>query len=76
MRQPILAGNWKMNQTPAEASEFVRALRPKIIAYLPQVETVVCPPFVCLPAVADAVAGVPIGVGSQHALGRERRLHR
>ena len=66
MRKPILAGNWKMNQTPAEASEFVRALRPKIIAYLPQVETVVCPPFVCLPAVADAVVGVPIGVGAQN----------
>ena len=66
MRKPILAGNWKMNQTPAEAIEFVQALRPKIIAYLPQVETVVCPPFVCLPAVADAVAGVPIGVGAQN----------
>jgi len=66
MRKPILAGNWKMNQTPAEAIEFVRALRPKITEYLPQVETVVCPPFVCLPAVADAVAGVQIGVGAQN----------
>ena len=66
MRKPILAGNWKMSQTPAEAIEFVRALRPKITEYLPQVETVVCPPFVCLPAVADAVAGVQIGVGAQN----------
>ncbi len=66
MRKPILAGNWKMNQTPAEAIEFVRALRPKLTQYLPQVETVVCPPFVCLPAVADALAGVKIGVGAQN----------
>lgn len=66
MRKPILAGNWKMNKTPAEAVEFVRAVRPKVTEY-PQVETVVCPPFVCLPAVADALRGVRIGVGAQNA---------
>ncbi len=66
MRKPILAGNWKMNKTPAEAVEFVRAVRPKLMPYLPQVETVVCPPFVALPAVADALRGVKIGVGAQN----------
>jgi triosephosphate isomerase len=65
MRKPILAGNWKMNKTPAEAVEFVRALRPRVTQY-PQVETVVCPPFVALPAVADALRGVEIGVGAQN----------
>ncbi len=66
MRKPILAGNWKMNKTPTEAVEFVRALRPKLTPYLQQVETVVCPPFVALPAVADALRGVKIGVGAQN----------
>jgi triosephosphate isomerase len=66
MRKPILAGNWKMNRAPAEAVEFVRALQPKLAPYLAQVETVVCPPFVCLPAVADALAGGEIGVGAQN----------
>ncbi len=65
MRKPILAGNWKMNKTPAEAVEFVRAIRPLIAKY-PQVETVVCVPFVSLPAVADALAGVKVGVGAQN----------
>ncbi len=65
MRKPILAGNWKMNKTPAEAVEFVRAIRPLVTKY-PQVETVVCVPFVCLPAVADALRGVNIGVGAQN----------
>ncbi len=65
MRKPILAGNWKMNKTPAEAVEFVRAIRPVVVKY-PQVETVVCVPFVCLPAVADALRGVKIGVGAQN----------
>lgn len=65
MRKPILAGNWKMNKTPAEAVEFVRAIRPLVTRY-PQVETVVCVPFVCLPAVADALRGAKIGVGAQN----------
>ncbi len=66
MRKPILAGNWKMNKTPAEAVEFVRALQPKLADYVAQVETVVCPPFVCLLAVADVIVGVEIGVGAQN----------
>jgi triosephosphate isomerase len=66
MRKPILAGNWKMNKTPAEAVEFVRALQPVLAPYLAQVETVVCPPFVCLPAVADALAAAGIGIGAQN----------
>jgi triosephosphate isomerase (TIM) len=65
MRKPILAGNWKMNKTPAEAVEFVRALRSLVLRY-PQVETVVCPPFVALSPVADALRGVAIGVGAQN----------
>ncbi|PKO21251.1 MAG: triose-phosphate isomerase [Chloroflexi bacterium HGW-Chloroflexi-1] len=65
MHKPILAGNWKMNKTPAEAVEFVRALRPLVTRY-ERVETVVCPPFVALPAVADALRGVKIGVGAQN----------
>jgi triosephosphate isomerase len=65
MRKPILAGNWKMNKTPAEAAEFVKALGPKVAAY-PAVETVVCPPFVALPAVMEALRGIPIGVGAQN----------
>jgi triosephosphate isomerase len=65
MRKPILAGNWKMNKTPAEAVEFVRALRPLVTKY-ENVDTVVCVPFVALPAVADALRGVKIAVGAQN----------
>ncbi len=65
MRVPILAGNWKMNKTPAEAVQFVRALHPLVTRY-PQVETVVCPPFVALPGVVEALRGVRVGVGAQN----------
>jgi triosephosphate isomerase (TIM) len=71
MRKPILAGNWKMNKTPVEAVEFVRALQAKLEPYLEQVETVVCPPFVCLPAVADILAGAEIGVGARIGVGAQ-----
>ena len=30
MRKPIIAGNWKMNKTPAEAAELVKALVPSV----------------------------------------------
>jgi triosephosphate isomerase (TIM) len=65
MRIPIIAGNWKMNKMPAEAIELVRALKPLVSQYH-EVETVVCPPFVALPAVAEALRGSNIGVGAQN----------
>jgi len=71
MRKPILAGNWKLNKTPAEAVEFVRELQPKLADYVAQVETVVCPPFVCLPAVADALAEGKIGIGARIGVGAQ-----
>ena len=65
MRKPILAGNWKMYKTPAEAVEFVRELRPMVAKY-DNVEIVVCVPFVALQSVTDALTGANIGVGAQN----------
>jgi triosephosphate isomerase len=64
MRTPILAGNWKMNKTPAEAVEFVNAIKDKLQT-ITQVERVVCPPYVALPGVANVLRGYDIGVGAQ-----------
>ena len=64
MRKKIVAGNWKMNMTPAKAVELVNLLKNDINTT--DVEVVVCPPFVCLPAVLDAVKGTNIGVGAQN----------
>ncbi len=65
MRKPIIAGNWKMNKTIAEAVDLARAMRRDLNA-IESVESVVCPTFVALPAVADALAGTRIGVGAQN----------
>lgn len=65
MRRPIIAGNWKMNKTVEEAVAFVRQIRNGLNS-ITSVDSVVCPPFVALPAVADALAGTKIGVGAQN----------
>jgi triosephosphate isomerase len=71
MRTPIIAGNWKMNKNVAEAVELVRALR-ESTAGVEQVEMVVCPPFVALTAVKDALAGSKIGLGAQNVYWEEK----
>ena len=65
MRTPFIAGNWKMNKNPVEAIELVRELR-RLIIDVDSVEVAVCPPFVALSAVADALAGSKIKVGAQN----------
>lgn len=65
MRLPIIAGNWKMYKTPAEAVEFARALIP-LLTPLESAERVLCPPFIDIPGVVEAVKGTPIKVGAQN----------
>jgi len=64
MRTPIIAGNWKMNKTAAEASELVAALIQPLAA-IQGVSKVLCPPFFAVPEVARLVQGTDIGVGAQ-----------
>jgi triosephosphate isomerase len=65
MRKPIVAGNWKMNKTSAEARELVTMLKPEI-EKVKGVETVFCVPFTNLPLVSDLLSKSPIGVGAQN----------
>lgn len=65
-RIPIVAGNWKMYKTPAEARELVAALKPLVADVEGKVDVVVCPPFTCLESVVAAAQGSRIGVGAQN----------
>lgn len=67
MRKPIIAGNWKMNMLQAEAVVLVEALWAELEGY-EEVETVVCPPFVDIPAVRSAMSsgGIRLGLGAQN----------
>jgi triosephosphate isomerase len=64
MRKPIIAGNWKMNKTPAETRELINELKP--LVQDAEVDVVVCPPFVCLAAAAEALKGSNIALGAQN----------
>jgi triosephosphate isomerase len=64
MRPVIIAANWKMNTTPADAGELARAIARRTRE--PDVVRVICPPVVCLGAVGEAVAGEGIELGAQN----------
>ncbi len=64
MRQPIIAGNWKMYKTHTEAVTFVKELAPALAPFS-AVEQVVCPPYIALAGVSEALAGTGIAVGAQ-----------
>ena len=64
MRKPIIAGNWKMNKTPAEAAALVNELKPLVADA--QCDVVVCVPAVDIAAVKEAAAGSNIKVGAQN----------
>ena len=64
MTSTIIAGNWKMNMTPAEARGLVAAMIPGLEA-VGDVETLVCPPFVALEAVYGLLRGTRVALGAQ-----------
>jgi triosephosphate isomerase len=64
MRKPVIAGNWKLFKTIAEAVALVDELKP-LVAGNQNVEIVVAPVFTALSRVSDAVKGSNINVASQ-----------
>ena len=65
MRTPLVAGNWKMNKTVAEARELVSVMSPKL-QEIQNVEKVLCPPYLAIPEVAELLRGSGIGLGAQN----------
>lgn len=63
-RHPVIAGNWKMYKTIAEAVKFVESLKPKL-AGVRHCDIIVAPPFTAINAVAKAVEGSNIQVAGQ-----------
>ncbi|MFQ5801794.1 MAG: triose-phosphate isomerase, partial [Candidatus Methylomirabilales bacterium] len=65
MRIPVIAGNWKMYLTTADAVALVKQLQ-SLLEGSDEVEVVVCPPFTALTAVAEALKSSRIGLGAQN----------
>lgn len=64
MRKPIIAGNWKMHKTIAEALEFVNQVKDRVND--DNVEAVICAPFTLLKDLKEATKGTNIKIGAQN----------
>ncbi len=64
-RKPFIAGNWKMNNTIAEAEELIQALLPRVGA-VEDVDIAVAPAFLSLQAVVDSARGSAVQVYAQN----------
>jgi len=64
-RKLIIAGNWKMNKTVAEAQSLVRDLK-RELAGVKEVDIVVCPPFTALDAVSREILDSNLRLGAQN----------
>lgn len=65
MRQPLIAGNWKMNNTVAQATQLMEGLLAGV-GQPQDREVLVCPPFTALHAVGRLIKGSPIVLGAQN----------
>ena len=63
-RRKIIAGNWKMNKTPSETTEFIRELAGRVKDA--EAEVIVAVPAICLRNAVDAAAGTNIVVAAQN----------
>ena len=64
-RKTIIAGNWKMNKTPAGAKQLIEELKP-LIAKTKWCDIVLCVPFVDIPAAIKAAKGAKIAIGAEN----------
>jgi triosephosphate isomerase len=70
MRRPLIAGNWKMHRTPSEGAALATTLRQRI-GMRSDVEILLCPAFVALQAVAEAIRGSEMKLGAQNVFWRD-----
>jgi len=70
MRKPIIAGNWKMNNTIGESVKLVEDLKP-MVKKITNVDIIVAPPFTSLSAVAEALDDSNIVLSAQNMYWKE-----
>ena len=63
-RTPMIAGNWKMNKTIAEAETFIQALLPRV-STADRVDVAICPSFMALQPMVDSTRGSRVQVFAQ-----------
>ncbi len=64
MRKPIIAGNWKMNNTASQGVALVKAIAP--LVENANCDVVVCVPAINIPAIGEAIKGTNIKLGAEN----------
>jgi len=70
MRQPLVAGNWKMNGSLDSVTALVEGIKAGLDT-VSTAEMAVCPPFVYIPTVATLIGGASISLGAQDVSDQE-----
>jgi triosephosphate isomerase len=65
MRRPVIAGNWKMYKTQAEARAYFSALAP-LVQVSTHCDIIVAPTFTALAAAVEAAKGTTISIAAQN----------
>ena len=65
MRTPLVAGNWKLNNTEEQAITLARKLMPGL-SRVNSVEKLICPPFIALPSLHKLLISSDIRLGAQN----------
>jgi len=71
MRVPLIAGNWKMNTNSIEALQLIMKMK-SLLEPIAGVEKVICPPFISLEKVKDALGDSTIKIGAQNLFYEEK----
>ena len=69
-RKAVIAGNWKMNNTPAEAAALIEEMKPLVANA--DCEVVLCVPYVDIPAAVEAAKGSNIKIGAENVHYKEK----
>lgn len=64
IRKAVIAGNWKMNKTPAEAKSLIEEMKPLVADA--NCDVVLCVPFIDIPAAVEAAKGSNIKIGAEN----------
>ena len=64
-RRTVIAGNWKMNFTPAEATAFINQIKP-MVAGKDNCDVIFCAPYVTIAAAQEAAKGSNIKIGAEN----------
>jgi len=64
LRRPAIAGNWKMNLLPAEATALISELKP--LCENANCDVVLCVPYIDIPAALAAAEGTNLKIGAQN----------